>query len=127
MDIKKILSVGLGLIVVGIAAVIAYNQPKNSRLPSPTPPITQTPSTENRTKTYTATDIASHNNASSCWTIVNGNVYDLTNWISSHPGGEQAILGLCGKDGTEAFMNQHGGQSRPERVLASFNIGTLTK
>ena len=44
--------------------------------------------------TYTTTEVAGHNNATSCWTIVNGNVYDLTAWIDLHPGGPSSSW-LC--------------------------------
>lgn len=74
---------------------------------------------------YAMSDIATHATASSCWTAVNGSVYDVTSWINKHPGGAQAILGMCGKDASSAFDNQHGGQSRPEAELASFKIGIL--
>lgn len=83
---------------------------------------TQTTTTANQ---YTIATIATHNSQSSCWTTINGSVYDVTNWISQHPGGEQAILGLCGIDGSSAFNDQHGGQRRPESELSSFKIGTL--
>jgi cytochrome b involved in lipid metabolism len=58
---------------------------------------------------------------------VNTNVYNLTSWINSHPGGSRAILGMCGKDATTAFLNQHGGQKRPEQELATFFIGNYKK
>lgn len=76
---------------------------------------------------YTMTDVAQHNNASSCWFAVGGNVYDGTSWIPMHPGGGQAILSLCGTDGTGAFENQHGDQRRPAQGLASLQIGTLAQ
>jgi cytochrome b involved in lipid metabolism len=78
-------------------------------------------------KTFTMAQVATHKDATSCYTVVRGNVYDLTSWISQHPGGEKAILGLCGKDGTAAFVNQHGGRPRQENELATFQIGTLTQ
>jgi len=77
-------------------------------------------------KTYTSAQVASHNSGSSCWGVVNNNVYDLTSYISSHPGGSSAINDLCGKDATSAFTGQHGGQSSPTNVLASFKLGTLS-
>jgi cytochrome b involved in lipid metabolism len=52
-------------------------------------------------------------------------VYDLTAWISKHPGGERAILSICGKDGSAAFNDQHGGQRRPANELSGFKIGTI--
>jgi cytochrome b involved in lipid metabolism len=69
------------------------------------------------------TDVAKHNSASSCWTVVNGSVYDVTSWINRHPGGAGAILSMCGTDASNAFDDQHGGQRRPEQELASFFIG----
>jgi cytochrome b involved in lipid metabolism len=77
--------------------------------------------------TYTMAEVSSHNGASSCWTIINSVVYDVTSWINAHPGGSQPILGLCGKDGTSAFTAKHGGQPQPEAELASFKIGTLAR
>ncbi len=77
--------------------------------------------------TYTLADIAKHNSPSSCYTAVSGGVYDLTPFINQHRGGSQAILSLCGIDGTAKFMAQHGGQGRPEQELASLKIGTLAK
>ena len=65
------------------------------------------------------------NTASKCWSVISGKVYNLTSWISQHPGGSSAILGLCGKDGTAAFTGQHGGQARPASELAGFYIGNL--
>ncbi len=76
---------------------------------------------------YTLAQVATHNSAASCWTTINGNVYDLTQWIGQHPGGEGAILSICGIDGTSAFEGQHGDQGRPNAMLATFKIGVLLK
>jgi cytochrome b involved in lipid metabolism len=74
---------------------------------------------------YTKDDVAQHDDAASCWTIVNGSVYDLTTFIEKHPGGERDILRLCGTDGTSAFMGQHGGEARPESTLEGYRIGAF--
>jgi hypothetical protein len=34
---------------------------------------------------------------------------------------------ICGKDGSSAFDSQHGGEKKPEKILAGFQIGTLAK
>jgi cytochrome b involved in lipid metabolism len=77
--------------------------------------------------TYTMADVALHNSAASCWSAINGGVYDLTSWINQHPGGQGTILSICGIDGSSAFNNQHGGQRRPASELTGFQIGTLTQ
>jgi cytochrome b involved in lipid metabolism len=74
---------------------------------------------------YTMQDVSQHNSKDSCWTVVRGEVFDLTQWISRHPGGPEKILNICGKDGTKAFVNKHGSQEKPESVLESFKIGKL--
>ena len=76
-------------------------------------------------KKITAVQVAKHSTAKSCWTSINGKVYDLTSWIARHPGGSGPILGVCGRDGSAAFNGQHQGQGRPAAMLKSFRIGTL--
>lgn len=74
---------------------------------------------------FTLSEVAAKNTPSACFTAISGSVYDLTSWIARHPGGDKAIISICGKDGTEAFNGQHGGRQKPEQVLAGFKIGTL--
>ena len=74
---------------------------------------------------YSMDQVAAANSQSKCWTVISGNVYDLTAWVSKHPGGQENILSICGIDGTSAFEGQHGGQGRPAKILASYKIGTL--
>lgn len=76
---------------------------------------------------YTMTQVLSHATAASCWSAVNGSVYDLTSWVGSHPGGREAIVKLCGRDGSRAFNEQHGGQQQQADVLATFRIGALVQ
>lgn len=75
--------------------------------------------------TYTMADVAKHNSASDCWAAINGNAYNLTNWINQHPGGPGVIEALCGNDGTAAFNGQHGGQGRPASELQGFLLGPV--
>ena len=77
--------------------------------------------------TYTMAEVATHNSAASCYTVIRGMVYDLTAWIAKHPGGENNILKLCGIDGTTSFERKHGGKDNPENTLAGFEIGVLAQ
>ncbi len=90
-----------------------------------TPPVVVTPPSGTGSTSYTLAEVAIHNNSASCWSVVSGNVYNLTSWISRHPGGSSAIKGMCGVDASTAFNGQHGGQSRPVAELAGFKIGIL--
>ncbi|MGJ9425956.1 cytochrome b5 domain-containing protein [Nesterenkonia halotolerans] len=73
----------------------------------------------------TMDQVEENDSPDSCWAVMDGTVYDLTDWIEDHPGGAERIEGLCGTDAAEAFEAQHGGDERPEGQLAEFEIGTL--
>ncbi len=100
-------------------------KPSPTPTPKPTPTPTPTPAPTPTTQGYTLAQVSAHNNSSSCWSAINGKVYDLTSWISKHPGGKGAILSLCGKDGSAAYNDQHGGQRRPANELAGFYLAPL--
>ncbi|EXF25107.1 monooxygenase [Nesterenkonia sp. AN1] len=73
----------------------------------------------------TMEEVEQNDSPDSCWTVMSGTVYDLTDWIDQHPGGADRIEGLCGTDAAAAFEAQHGDQDGPEGQLAEFEIGTL--
>lgn len=78
-----------------------------------------------KTNVYIMADVQKHNVQSDCWSAIGGDVYDLTSWVTRHPGGERAILSLCGTDGTSAFNDQHGDSRRPKSTLVLLKIGSL--
>jgi len=48
-------------------------------------------------------EIARHSTEASLWTVIDGEVYDLTSWAAKHPGGLPVLLKVAGKDGSRAF------------------------
>lgn len=76
-------------------------------------------------QSYTLAQVQQHNTAGDCWAAINGGVYNLTDWISQHPGGPERITPLCGTDASAAFNAQHSGQSKPESTLTRFYLGEL--
>ena len=105
----------------------ATQEPQPTQEPSqePTQEPTQEPAPEAEIAGYTLAEVAERNTAAECWVVIDGGVYDLTSWISEHPGGPSRITQLCGTDGTQLFLGMHGGQSRPTSVLNSSYIGPL--
>ncbi|MFZ1412042.1 MAG: cytochrome b5 domain-containing protein [Micropruina sp.] len=94
------------------------------------PTTSTTPSTTASTSaaatSYTLAQVKQHDAASSCWSAIDGDVYDLTDWAASHPGGSDEILELCGTDGTEDFNEKHSADADAQKGLAGYKIGTLT-
>lgn len=104
------------------------SQPSATPSPSKTPAASATPSTSSSSATssgYTMAKVRQNNSRSSCWSAINGKVYDLTKWINLHPGGQQRIVGICGVDGSASFNSQHRGQNDPADALKDYLLGPL--
>ena len=56
---------------------------------------------------YTRDEVAKNNNEESLWCIIDSKVYDLTDFLDAHPGGETVLLQVAGTDATTAFYNLH--------------------
>merc|ERR1719482_2259101 len=56
---------------------------------------------------YSMEEVAKHTTKADCWVVVAGDVLNVTNFLSQHPGGELAILTFAGKDATEEFNMIH--------------------
>ena len=103
----------------------ATPSPSQSATQSPAPTKTATPSVTTALTKLTLEEVKKHDSGTSCWSIVYGNVFDLTNWITKHPGGAAVIRAICGKDGTDAFEGQHSGQGKPANQLSNYYLGKL--
>lgn len=123
-----------GTVSRGAVAAKPTPTPTPTRAATPTPTPTPTPTrvaTPTPTPTvsksgYTMADVRANATPAKCWSAIDGNVYDLTRWIASHPGGASPIRALCGTDGTNMFKAQHANQSNPTARLASYLLGPLS-
>lgn len=73
--------------------------------------------------TVTMADVQAHASPSDCWSAVDGAAYELTSWISPHPGEPEAIESICGKDATADVRAQHGTVGRPDEILSGLAVG----
>jgi alkylation response protein AidB-like acyl-CoA dehydrogenase len=55
----------------------------------------------------TRAEVANHNTEDSTWFIIDHKVYDVTDFLDAHPGGEFVLKQVAGQDATEAFYNLH--------------------
>lgn len=58
-------------------------------------------------ETYSREDVRSHTSEDSLWCIIDSTVYDLTDFVDAHPGGESVLRQVAGQDATTAFYNLH--------------------
>lgn len=128
---KKITTVSLIVFVIVLVAIFVMwfgNMQKNT--------VTNTTNNNQNPQLQTTAkpalldmqEVAKHNLATNCWTVVEGKVYNVTSFASIHSGGDAAILYNCGKDGTVAFQTKGGkGQHKSGDldILANYLVGDL--
>src|SRR5258706_8852552 len=74
-------------------------------------------------KTFTRDEVAKNNTDDSVWFVIDSKVYDVTDFVDAHPGGEAVLKQVAGTDATEAFYNLH-----RQEVLQKYSdlcIGTI--
>ena len=70
-------------------------------------------------------EVAKHNNEQSCWVIVHGRAYDVTEFMPEHPGGMKIILKYAGKDATEAYEPIHPPDTLDKYLDKSKHLGEV--
>ncbi|KAJ5469297.1 Cytochrome b2 [Penicillium diatomitis] len=73
----------------------------------------------------TGAAVAEHNSKDSCWVIVHGKAYDVTEFLPEHPGGSKIILKYAGKDATEEFDPIHPPDTLDKYLDKSKHLGDV--
>lgn len=76
-------------------------------------------------KEFTVEEVAKHTSPDSCWVILYGNVYDVTDFLQDHPGGSKIILKLAGKDATEEYDPVHPPGTIEENLKPEARLGRV--
>ncbi|WPH02122.1 Hypothetical protein R9X50_00497700 [Acrodontium crateriforme] len=75
-------------------------------------------------KTFSASDVATHKKADDLWVIVDQDVYDLTKFQDEHPGGKKILQRVAGKDATKQFWKYHN-ESILKKYQGQLQVGSL--
>lgn len=128
---KLLAGVSLGIFaVIGSSLILAgfWNRNFPTAGNGDAPDETITSKTEE--KVLTAEEVAKHTSPNDCWMIISGSVYNLTSFISAHPGGADMVVPYCGKDGTAGFLSkerlpslEHSAIAKD--MLANYFVGKL--
>lgn len=129
MDILQIaLVVALG--VAAVAFIILRQRGEYGKHVAQLQPKGLPKKKEKRFDEYTMEQVKEHNLKSDAWLVVKNReagewrVYDVTDFVDDHPGGEHAILRNSGGDATKGFYGPH----HPDAVFVmmdDFCIGKL--
>lgn len=72
-----------------------------------------------------AAAVARHNTSDSCWVVLYGHVYDVTDFLPSHPGAAAVILGLAGRDATDEYDPVHPPGTLREHLRPEARLGRV--
>ena len=79
-------------------------------------------------KFYRLEEVKAHNitkgENKSLWTVIHDKVYDITEFLAEHPGGEEILIENAGIDSTENFEDV-GHSSDAREMLDEYVIGEL--
>ena len=120
------------LALIGVGVWTLVNRPNNQRLEA-----AQDTAVDQQNKTFTMAEIATHNSKTDCWTVISGQVYELTDFVNRHPGGNEVVR-ACGIDATTLFTSRTTKDGQPigsgtphsqvaQEQLAKLKIGTIKK
>lgn len=134
---KQLLGIIIAVIsVAAIGGTVYVNQPE-SLTPAQQATMGSSAVQPETYHTYTPAEVAGHNNEDDCWTIIEGEIYNITEYIPRHPGGSE-ILRACGADGSGLFNSRKTADgeeigsgtphsSNARAILQRFRVGSLAR
>eukprot|EP00127_Corallochytrium_limacisporum_P000667 Clim_evm66s22 gene=Clim_evmTU66s22 len=75
-------------------------------------------------KEIESTEVAQHNTRNSVWLTIHGKVYDVTDFMDEHPGGEEVLLEVAGRDSTSEFEDV-GHSPNAVDMMDKYLVGSL--
>ncbi|KAH1252512.1 Cytochrome B5 isoform D [Glycine max] len=75
-------------------------------------------------RVFTLSQVAQHKSNKDCWLVINGRVLDVTKFLEEHPGGEEVILEVAGKDATKEF-DVIGHSKAAQNMVLKYQVGVL--
>jgi len=77
-------------------------------------------------RSISVAELARHNDdQAGYWMAIGGEVYDVTAYLSAHPGGPAVLALYAGTDATEPFARVHGRSAEVARLRAAWHLGRL--
>ena len=81
----------------------------------------------NQLTNYTLEEVAKHNIPESRWIVIDGFVYNVTEFIKDHPGGTKPFEKYAGTDASDKFhkINAHAQSYEISSIMESLCIGKI--
>lgn len=142
---KKISTISLFIFAVVVIAILTaglvfYQNSKVSNNSNTVSVVADTISKDSPTTgklVLSMDELSKHNTKDNCWLLISGNIYNITSFFGSHPGGNRIMEKTCGTDATIAYetkdlraSSSSSGQdhsSRAKEMLKTYYLGALNQ
>ncbi|MFP4207603.1 MAG: cytochrome b5 domain-containing protein [Wenzhouxiangella sp.] len=77
---------------------------------------------------FTMAEVAEHDTLDDCWMVIEGEVYDFTDYIPEHPSPARVMAPWCGEEATEGMRTKGIGRDHSPAAWAmmeDYRIGEL--
>lgn len=82
-------------------------------------------------ETYSQAEVSRHQSKSDCWITIDGDVFDVTDYVARHRKFDYDIAKHCGSDASALWQKKPGtGEAhsrKAERLLSRYYVGKLRK
>ncbi|GAM18566.1 hypothetical protein SAMD00019534_017410, partial [Acytostelium subglobosum LB1] len=78
-------------------------------------------------ESFSVEEVAKHDTVEDAWVTLDGNVFDVSQFIYDHPGGSEIVAPHLGKDISQVFLDdtEHEHSETAYNMLQRYKIGTL--
>ncbi len=126
MNIKKEITLGIifSLLVMVVVFLYIFQYQNRQKKTQTTQPA------QKNSLSLTVSEVTKHNTKDDCWQIIENNVYNVADYLNTHPGGADIMIPYCGQDATQAFLTKDGqGSHSPKayQALEPLKLGPLVK
>jgi cytochrome b involved in lipid metabolism len=128
---KKAVTISLFIFWAAVTAILAAGLIfyQNKSCPA-TAPVGGNTAVSRSEITLNMAELAKHNTIGDCWLLISNKIYNVTSYLSAHPGGAGTISPYCGKEATVAFQTKDIGRPHSTgatNALASYYLGDLNQ
>lgn len=75
---------------------------------------------------FSSADVSKHNTEKDCWIIIDGKVYNVTDFLDQHPGGKKIIVKVAGKDASKQFHQFHNAAAVLQKYGPQLCVGEIS-
>lgn len=99
------------------------------KTPQPTSPVVSRDSApikaQPEDKPISFLELARHHYPDDAWTLIEGNILDISGFLDKHPGGREILFSYCGRDATIFFQLIPGHDKIRGSLLQKFKVGFI--